>query len=78
MLFKRNKQHELARFMASPLGRGIRVAAGLALITSGMARRDRSGLALAALGLVPLMAGALNLCMLAPLLDEPFDGSELR
>jgi hypothetical protein len=41
-----------ARFMAGPIGRGVRVAVGLA----------------------PLLAGALNLCFIAPLLKAPFSG----
>ncbi len=78
MFSKPANQQELAKFMASPTGRGLRIAAGSALIAAGIARRDGSGAALAVVGLVPLLAGALNLCMLAPLLDAPFKGSELQ
>jgi hypothetical protein len=50
-----------ARFMAGPIGRGVRVAVGLAMIR-------------VAVGLAPLLAGALNLCFIAPLLKAPFSG----
>ena len=35
------------------------------------------GWILAAVGLLPLLAGALNICVLAPLLKAPFSGSEV-
>lgn len=63
-----------ARFMAGPIGRGIRVAAGLALIVIGVAVGGAGGWVLAVVGLLPLMAGALNICVIAPLLKAPFSG----
>jgi hypothetical protein len=57
-------------FMASSAGRATRVAAGLVLIVLGMVL---GGLwwVLAVLGLVPLLAGAFGVCLLAPLFHEP-------
>lgn len=69
-------QHNaFAAFMAHPLGRGIRVIAGLALIGWGWAMRDQtSGMVLMAVGLVPLAAGIFNFCLIAPLIGAPFSG----
>ena len=68
----------LARFMASGLGRGIRVVAGLALIGYGlMVMKGTNGYIMAAAGLVPLALGALNICVLGPLLGAPFSGKDL-
>ena len=59
-----------ARFMASPLGRGIRIVAGLVMGGGG-------GIALAVVGLLPLLAGVFNICAIAPLLKAPFRGKDL-
>ncbi|AIZ65477.1 hypothetical protein PK28_17670 (plasmid) [Hymenobacter sp. DG25B] len=67
----------ILRFIASPAGRWIRVAVGTSLITAGLAQGEK-GRAMAALGLVPLAAGALDLCLLSPLVGLPFEGEALR
>ena len=67
-----------ARFMAGPLGRIIRVVAGLALIAYGLlGMSGSSGAVVAAVGLVPLIAGAFNFCLFAPLFGGPFLGSKV-
>lgn len=67
--------HTFARSMARPAGRGIRIAAGLALIAAGSTRTgSHRGAALMIVGLVPLLAGLFNVCMLAPLIGAPFSG----
>ncbi|MGB8860077.1 MAG: DUF2892 domain-containing protein [Ilumatobacteraceae bacterium] len=63
-----------ARFMAGPIGRGARVAAGLAMIIAGIAMGSTGGWILAVVGVLPLLAGALNICVIAPLLKAPFSG----
>lgn len=65
------------RFIASPAGRLIRVAAGTSLIAVGLAQ-GRKGWALATIGLLPLSMGAFDWCLLAPLKGLPFDGPKLR
>lgn len=60
-----------ARFMAGPVGRGVRIAAGLALIIAGIATGHW---VLAVIGVAPLAMGVLNICILAPLLKAPFSG----
>ena len=67
------------RFMVSPAGRATRVAAGLGLLALGLSRRQSAGgKATAALSLVPLAAGALDVCVLGPLLGAPLDGDAAR
>ncbi len=68
-----------AKFMASTAGRALRVIAGLALIGVGLfVLADTVGYALALIGLVPLLAGALDVCLVAPLFGAPFKGDEVR
>jgi hypothetical protein len=56
--------------MSSRIGRLLRVAAGMALIIVGL-EFGGGWLTLSVLGLIPLFAGALNVCLLAPLLGQP-------
>lgn len=64
-----------AHFMASPAGRGLRVVAGLGLIARGV---SGGGAGWALLGVVPLLAGALDVCLLGPALGEPIRGQNVR
>ncbi len=67
------------RFMVSPAGRATRVAAGLGLLALGLSRRHSAGgKATAALSLVPLGAGAFDVCVLGPVLGAPLSGAEAR
>lgn len=65
-----------ARWMANPAGRGLRVVAGLGLIAWGLF--GGAGGVVAGLGLVPLLAGLLDWCVLAPLFGGPFQGAQAR
>lgn len=66
-----------ARFMANPLGRGIRIVAGLALIAVGLfALKGTTGIIVAIVGLVPLLAGILNICLIAAIIGAPFRGRD--
>lgn len=68
-----------ARFMATGIGRSIRIVAGSILIAIGLLRvRGGRGALLALVGLVPLLAGTFDVCVLAPLLRVPFTGSDVR
>ncbi len=67
----------IARFMASPAGRGGRIVVGLGLIAIGVAVGGAAGWVIAVVGLLPLTLGILNGCILAPLLRVPFKGSDL-
>jgi hypothetical protein len=67
-----------AGWMATPLGRGLRVVFGSVLIYLGLAVvQGVAGTVLALLGVVPIAAGVLNLCILGPLLGAPMKGSAM-
>ncbi len=68
---------KFSHFMASSLGRGVRIVAGLALIIIGIALGG-GWWALAVVGLVPLLAGAFDLCLFNPLFHQPFSGRLVR
>lgn len=69
---------EFAKFMAQPAGRALRVFAGLACIAAGFgAIGGAGGMALGAFGVVAVLAGSLNFCLIAPLLGVPFQGTAL-
>ena len=65
-----------AAFMASGIGRGVRIAAGLLLIVWGLFLGG--GVVAAIIGVLPLAAGVLDVCVLAPLFGGPFKGAEAR
>ncbi len=67
-----------ARFVSSPLGRAIRIVLGVILIVAGLSRRDALSLVLTIIGLLPLVGGMLNVCVLCPLLGAPLSGTTLR
>ncbi len=62
---------KIVRMMNSTAGRSARVLAGVALIAAGAAVGGGTGLVLALVGLVPLVAGAAGACLAAPLLHAP-------
>lgn len=67
-----------ARFVNSPAGRAARAVVGLGLIAWGYAQRtESSGIALIAVGLVFLAAGAFDLCFISALLGGPIQGSRV-
>jgi hypothetical protein len=66
-----------AKFMASTAGRAVRVVAGLALIVVG-ALLGGGWWALAVVGLVPLAAGALDVCLFNVLFGQPLSGKVVR
>ena len=67
------------RFIASPTGRAVRIVVGLILIAAGLWWiQGIGGSILAIIGLVPLLAGAFDRCVFAPLFGLPFVGSSLR
>jgi len=67
------------RFIAGPVGRLIRVIAGVALIVIGLwLVQGVVGWILAIVGLVPLLAGIFDRCVFAPIFGLPFEGARLR
>jgi hypothetical protein len=68
----------LAKFMASTAGRLLRVVLGIVLIIVGVVVGGPAGWVIAIIGLVPIAAGAANVCLIGPVLGAPFKGSALR
>lgn len=74
---------KFAQFMSSPTGRGIRIVAGLALIVVGALlvfsfNNPITGIILVVVGLVPFLAGLMDICLFAPLFGAPFSGTKAR
>jgi hypothetical protein len=66
------------KFMASPAGRITRIVAGILLIVIGLLVGDTVGIIIALVGLIPLLAGVFDVCVLAPLFGDPFSGEGIR
>lgn len=68
-----------ARFINSPAGRWTRIAAGVVLVALGYTQRATGvGIVLMILGLVPLVAGSFDWCLISALLGGPISGAALR
>ena len=69
----------LFRFLASMNGRITRIVAGIVLIALGLfALGGTAGIVVAVIGVGPLVAGAVDVCLFAPLFRLPFKGVDLR
>jgi hypothetical protein len=67
------------KFMASTTGRIIRIVAGIALITWGlMGIGGATGVIVAVIGALPLLAGLFDFCVFAPLFGAPLSGPKIR
>ena len=65
-----------AEWMATPLGRGLRVAFGAVLIFVGLRMvQGVAGTVIALAGILPIATGVLNICLIGPLLGAPLRGS---
>jgi hypothetical protein len=65
--------------MASTAGRLVRIVAGVALIAWGLLGLGGStGIIVAVVGAVPLLAGLFDVCLFAPLFGCPFSGTKIR
>lgn len=67
----------IIKFLGSTAGRWTRGIVGLALLVLGVVLGGWWFI-LAAVGLVVFLAGALDVCLLAPLFGKPFSGRKLR
>lgn len=64
-------------FMASPAGRILRILAGSAIIAYGLLfTAGVNGMVIAAIGVLPIITGALNICLIGPLLGAPLRGTK--
>ena len=59
------------KWMNGTSGRLVRVLAGVVLVLAGLVLGGWYGITLAVLGLVPLVAGSLGACVVAPALRVP-------
>ena len=64
--------------IGSQPGRVLRVVVGSVVIGWGLRRGDGRGRAVAAAGVVPLAAGAADVCLLGPLVKGPLRGKAFR
>lgn len=63
------------KFMRSSTGRSLQVFAGVAMIGAGVFLiGGRAGTVLGIAGLLPIAAGLMNLCFLAPLFGASISG----
>ncbi|MCL4531540.1 MAG: DUF2892 domain-containing protein [Chloroflexi bacterium] len=66
-------------FMASTTGRIVRIVAGLVLVAWGwLGLGGVTGIIVAIIGLVPLLAGIFDFCVFAPLFGNPLSGAKIR
>jgi hypothetical protein len=73
-----DSKRAFAEFMATQTGRGIRIAVGVILVLLGIfAIGGLVGWIIALIGLAPIVAGAMNVCLIAPLLGLPLRASDL-
>jgi hypothetical protein len=68
----------VAQWMAGTAGPAPRVLVGLDLIGVGLYFQGTRGIVIAVVGVLPVLAGISNFCLIAPLLGEPFRGRPAR
>lgn len=72
-------QSRFSQFINSRGGRVFRLAAGAAFVVGGYAFRTHAGgVAAMVWSVLPLSAGALDLCYVSALLGGPISGSKIR
>ena len=65
-------------FLASTTGRIARVVAGVVLIALGVSVGDTVGMIITVVGVVPILTGLFDICLLAPFMGLPADGAQIR
>ena len=69
----------LVDFLASSTGRWVRIAVGGAIFAIGLlALKGTGGAVVAVIGLVPLLAGMFDVCLVAPLFGAALSGRKIR
>jgi len=69
----------LSHFLNSPAGRVFRFAMGVGFLVLGYVfRRHALGVASIIWGVLPLSAGALDICYLSALFGGPLSGAKIR
>ncbi len=68
-----------SRFLNSPAGRVFRLVAGLGFLVVGYVYRHHTlGVLSMVWSVLPLSAGALDVCYISALLGGPFSGTKIR
>jgi hypothetical protein len=68
-----------SRFLNSPAGRVFRIAAGIVFLVVGYLYRGHAlGVVSMVWGVLPLSAGALDICYISALLGGPLSGAKIR
>ena len=68
-----------AQLMNAPTGRALRVVAGLGLMGVGLlAIGGTAGFVVAAIGVIPIAAATLDLCLIGPVLGASPAGRDIR
>jgi hypothetical protein len=66
-----------ARFMANPVGRIVRIVAGLALIAVGLfVIKGTTGIIVTIIGVAFVLLGLANVCVIAAIIGAPFRGQD--
>ena len=68
----------LVGFMVSRTGRWAQILAGAGMVVGGLASGTSKGATVALAGLVPLLAGSLDVCLPGPLMGLPWRGADVR
>lgn len=68
---------QFAAFMATGIGRGIRILAGIILIVIGILYGGVTGWILGLIGLVPIFLGFANICVLGRIFGAPLRGRDI-
>jgi len=63
---------QFVKWMTKPAGRILRIVAGIILIGVGLYFQGVWGNVVAVVGVVPVLAGVFNFCLIAPILGAPF------
>ncbi len=70
---------QLVKFLASETGRWVRIVAGIVLVAAALLIvQNTGGIVLAVVGLVPLVAGLIDVCACAPLFGLSLSGKVIR
>lgn len=69
---------QLAKFMASGAGRGLRIVVGAGLVWWGLGLNSTGGSIAIAIGVVAILAGVLNFCLIGPVIGAPFWGKDAK
>lgn len=73
-----NSLMRFEKFMVTGAGRWTRALGGFAIVGAGLSLKKPSGYFVAGVGLIPLLAGTLDYCVLGPLTGGSFKGDEMR